>query len=191
MCLSLVSPVKAWREITSELSGQFCASINFIDNSATVQPKYSFRPEGVVDGTSLRNGSLFYGALPHEAVCTENLTPWKKLLPCFAHKGLATLLNANHLFNSYYFSMAIDFRPVCRVSYWANEFYYSWWHCLQLGHQLRDNFSWIVTKRFSCLQPSGRFWRKAELVFSQTVRHYTDQHLHYGWQDDAILRHHW
>ncbi|XP_054165378.1 GPI transamidase component PIG-T-like [Oppia nitens] len=108
------NPQKAWRDITSELSGQFCASINFIDNSATIQPKYSLRPEGVIDGDSLRNGSLFYGALPHESVCTENLTPWKKWLPCFSAKGLATLLNAGHLFNSYYFSLAVDFKPICR-----------------------------------------------------------------------------
>ena len=25
---------------------------------------------------------LMYAALPHEIVCTENLTPWSKLLPC-------------------------------------------------------------------------------------------------------------
>ena len=111
----MFSPTKAWKDITSELSGQFCASINFIDNSATVQPKYSFRPEGVIDSNYLKNSSVFYGALPHESVCTENLTPFKKLLPCFATKGLATLLNAQYLFNSYYFSMAIDFRPICRV----------------------------------------------------------------------------
>ena len=71
---------------------------------------------GVIDGNSLRNGSVFYGALPHESVCTENLTPWKKLLPCFVKKGLATLLNSGHLFNTFYFSLAVDFRPICRVS---------------------------------------------------------------------------
>ncbi|CAG2163757.1 unnamed protein product, partial [Oppiella nova] len=124
------NPQKAWRDITSELSGQFCSSINFIDNSATVQPKYSLRPEGVIDGNSLRNGSIFYGALPHESVCTENLTPWKKLLPCFATKGLATLLNAAHLFNSYYFSLAVDFRPIwlatlLNAAHLFNSYYFS------------------------------------------------------------------
>ena len=27
---------------------------------------------------------LYYAAMPWETVCTENLTPWKKLLPCEA-----------------------------------------------------------------------------------------------------------
>ena len=27
---------------------------------------------------------LYYAAMPWENVCTENLTPWKKLLPCEA-----------------------------------------------------------------------------------------------------------
>lgn len=30
--------------------------------------------------------------LPHEAVCTENLTPWLRLLPCGDQAGLASLL---------------------------------------------------------------------------------------------------
>lgn len=97
------------------LSGQFCASFNFIDSTGSVEPKVSFRPEGFADPNSIRDDSVFYAALPTETVCTENLTPWKKLLPCFAKSGLATLLNAVHVFNSNYFSLALDLRPVCRV----------------------------------------------------------------------------
>ena len=104
--------------MTNLLSGQFCASLNFIDSAASVQPKYSLRPEGHADTENTRNDSVFYAALPTETVCTENLTPWKKLLPCFAKSGLATLLSAVHVFNSNYFSLAIDIRPVCRVSYY-------------------------------------------------------------------------
>eukprot|EP00967_Tisochrysis_lutea_P101446 scaffold152237_cov14-Tisochrysis_lutea.AAC.1 len=33
-----------------------------------------------------------YAALPRESICTENLTPWLKLLPCRDAAGLATLL---------------------------------------------------------------------------------------------------
>lgn len=123
---TLNSPAKSWKDVTSELSGQFCASVNFIDNSVTVQPKYSFRPEGVINGQSLNNDSVFYASLPHEAVCTENLTPWKKLLPCFGKKGLASLLNSGHVFNTFYHSIAIDFRPICRVISFQilNIFYY-------------------------------------------------------------------
>lgn len=98
------------------LSGQFCASLNFIDSAASVQPKFSLRPEGYANEDVLRNDSVFYAALPTETVCTENLTPWKKLLPCSSKSGLATLLNAVHVFNSNFFALALDIFPVCRVS---------------------------------------------------------------------------
>jgi phosphatidylinositol glycan class T len=110
------NPAKSWTTVSSILSGQFCASLNFVDNAVTVQPALSFRPEGLVDKKSLRNQSVFYAAVPHETVCTENLTPFKKLLPCFAKSGLASLLSAIHLFNSNFFSMAIDMRSVCKRS---------------------------------------------------------------------------
>lgn len=43
----------------------------------------SFRPTGISDSQKSLNSSLLrYGTLPREIVCTENLTPWKKLLPC-------------------------------------------------------------------------------------------------------------
>ncbi|RWS07996.1 GPI transamidase component PIG-T-like protein [Dinothrombium tinctorium] len=107
------NPQKAWRDVTSVLSGHFCASLNFIDKAATVQPVYSFKPEGVLQNGSMRNDLLFYAALPHEALCTENLTPWKKLLPCFDKAGLASLLNARHIFNSHFVSLALDLKPIC------------------------------------------------------------------------------
>ncbi len=51
----------------------------------------------------------------------ENLTPWKKLLPCVAggsnHKGLAGLLdNAPKLHHSAYHSLRMDLRQICAVS---------------------------------------------------------------------------
>uniref|UniRef100_K7M1Y2 GPI transamidase component PIG-T n=1 Tax=Glycine max TaxID=3847 RepID=K7M1Y2_SOYBN len=52
----------------------FCASINFVESSTTYSaPELAFQ-------SAL--SSLRYGTLPREAVCTENLTPWLKLLPC-------------------------------------------------------------------------------------------------------------
>ena len=52
---------------------------------------------------------------------TENLTPWKKLLPCLASgsndKGLAGLLdNAPKLHHSAYHSLRMDLREICAVS---------------------------------------------------------------------------
>ena len=50
----------------------------------------------------------------------ENLTPWKKLLPCVTggnnHKGLAGLLeNAPKLHHSAYHSLRMDLRKICAV----------------------------------------------------------------------------
>ncbi len=46
-------------------------------------------------------------------VCTENLTPFLKLLPCKGKTGIATLLDGHKLFDASWQSMAIDVRPVC------------------------------------------------------------------------------
>ncbi|XP_063951719.1 GPI transamidase component PIG-T-like [Lytechinus pictus] len=62
-----------------------------------------------------RNTSLLrHASLPREVVCTENLTPWKKLLPCDSKAGLASLFKADKLYNAHYHSLAVDIRPVCR-----------------------------------------------------------------------------
>lgn len=49
-------------------------------------------------------------------VCTENLTPWKKLLPCDSKSGLASLLNSGYIHNTRYHSIALHLRPICRDS---------------------------------------------------------------------------
>ncbi|KAI1297266.1 GPI transamidase component PIG-T [Halotydeus destructor] len=108
------NPEKGWKEVTSLLSGQFCASLNFIDKAGSINPRHSFRPEGAVNVEEMHNSSVYYASLPHEAVCTENLTPWKKLLPCFSKSGMASLLSATHLFNTNYFSLSLDLKPVCK-----------------------------------------------------------------------------
>ena len=47
---------------------------------------------------------------PFEVVCTENLTPWLKLLPCGSSAGLASLLDASKLYDTTYHSLAIHVR---------------------------------------------------------------------------------
>ena len=74
---------QTWKDLVNTLSGLFCSSLNFLDAKSTVAPKWSFRPRGLSQpGQSKSDALLRYGALPREVVCTENLTPWKKLLPC-------------------------------------------------------------------------------------------------------------
>lgn len=59
----------------------FCASFSQIDQKFTVAPEYAYRPEGAFVN-NVDNKFVRYGVLPSENVCTENLTPWKKMLPC-------------------------------------------------------------------------------------------------------------
>ncbi|KAI8329631.1 GPI transamidase component PIG-T [Chlamydoabsidia padenii] len=107
---------KHWKSLTNVLSGLFCASLNFIDETLTTEPQFSFRPEPIEDEPvfMVDNNVLRYGALPHENVCTENLTPWIKLLPCKSKNGVAALLNAHEIYNSNFHSMSIHAKSVCK-----------------------------------------------------------------------------
>ena len=109
---------KSWRRLTNALSGQFCASLNFLDSTQSVSPVWSLRPSGVRARTSdhkkdTKESYFRFGTLPGENVCTENLTPWKKLLPCQARRGLATLLNARSIHTTKYHSIGLTLRNVC------------------------------------------------------------------------------
>lgn len=77
----------AWIGLVNSLSGLFCSSFNFVTLTNTIQPLWTFSPEGLnLGGTNASHQR--YANLPREIVCTENLTPWKKLLPCESHVGL-------------------------------------------------------------------------------------------------------
>uniref|UniRef100_A0A8C7V3Q5 Phosphatidylinositol glycan anchor biosynthesis, class T n=1 Tax=Oncorhynchus mykiss TaxID=8022 RepID=A0A8C7V3Q5_ONCMY len=111
-CQDTVTDVDiAWKELTNVLSGIVCASLNFIDSTNTVQPSASFKPLGVGNGNAFSANAV----LPREIVCTENLTPWKKLLPCGAKTGLAVLMNSEKVFHSSFYSQALHITPVCQV----------------------------------------------------------------------------
>lgn len=71
----------------------------------------AFSPEG--DHRNTRNLHLLHGTLPHEVVCTENLTPFLKLLPCKGKAGISSLLDGHKLFDASFQTMALDVRPVC------------------------------------------------------------------------------
>lgn len=73
----------------------------------------SFQPEGDHSDATMSNLHLLHGTLPREVVCTENLTPFLKLLPCKGKAGIASLLDGHKLFDSSWQSMAIDVKPVC------------------------------------------------------------------------------
>ncbi|PVI02854.1 GPI transamidase component GPI16 precursor [Periconia macrospinosa] len=100
-----------WQTLVNSLSGLFCASLNFIDATRTIRPVMAFEPEG--DHRNASNLHLLHGTLPHEVVCTENLTPFLKLLPCKGKAGISSLLDGHKLFDASFQTMAIDVRPVC------------------------------------------------------------------------------
>ncbi|XP_053610775.1 GPI transamidase component PIG-T [Plodia interpunctella] len=102
-----------WRKLSATLSGIFCASLNFIDNFNTVVPRMALWPTGAVRTTHNITLRLRYSSLPREIVCTENLTPWKKLLPCESSKGFSALLNSRLIHNTNYHSIGVHVRKVC------------------------------------------------------------------------------
>lgn len=102
-----------WLTLTNALSGLFCASLNFIDSTRTTRPVMSFQPSIHHLNTTQANLHLLHGTLPREVVCTENLTPFLKLLPCKGKAGISSLLDGHKLFDASWQSMSIDVVPVC------------------------------------------------------------------------------
>lgn len=104
-----------WNQLVNYLSGLFCASLNFIDSSSTTSPVTLFQP----DDSALLNIPLksqlhlFRSALPREPVCTENLTPFLKILPTKGKAGIASLLTGRKVFDSEWSSMAVDIFTIC------------------------------------------------------------------------------
>lgn len=111
--LMLARADKRWAALTNALSGLFCASLNFIDSTRTIRPVLSFQPSGHHSPAALERLHLLHGSLPREPVCTENLTPFLKLLPCKGKAGISSLLDGHKLFDAQWQSMSIDIAPVC------------------------------------------------------------------------------
>lgn len=89
----------SWKNLTHALSGLFCASINFLESSTTYSsPEWGF---------PLASSNLRYGTLPREAVCTENLTPWLKLLPCRDKSGISALMDRPSIYRGFYHSQRL------------------------------------------------------------------------------------
>ena len=117
---SLCSVDKSWAYFLEELSGQFCASLSQLGLPQNyISPSLSYRPSGLAPRIILSNASRIfrYAQLPHEEVCTENLTPWSKLLPCKKMSGLASMLKPRSVFKATYNALFIDVRRICMVSH--------------------------------------------------------------------------
>lgn len=110
---------RQWARLTNSLSGLFCASLNFVDELSTTFPRHYWGADGAAAGGAERADStagaapglrLYHlrAALPSEPVCTENLTPFLKLLPSRGKAGVASLLEGHKVFDSLWHGMAVD-----------------------------------------------------------------------------------
>ncbi|CAG7848170.1 SubName: Full=Related to GPI-anchor transamidase complex subunit Gpi16 {ECO:0000313/EMBL:CCA75436.1} [Serendipita indica DSM 11827] len=117
-----------WSGLSNALAGLFCASLSALPTSRTTSPRYAFRPEGQLPfypfdepsaaGTNKTQDGLDYvlrhAILPSENICTENLTPFIKLLPCKSYAGIAELLNPHKLFGGWWYGVGVH-------ATWNNE----------------------------------------------------------------------
>jgi phosphatidylinositol glycan class T len=123
---------RSWRKLVNSLAGKFCASLMSADHTVLVEPKLSLEKQpsqmsgsssnnstfsddvlgGRVNGRPTTSERFLYSNLPEEILCTQNLTPWKKLLSCYSNSGVASLLNAVNLFKSSFSSLSIDMEPI-------------------------------------------------------------------------------
>lgn len=121
-----------WHRLVSDLSGYFCASLNFIDSTKTAWPSSEVFASG-----NENKGWLLHGVLPGEPVCTENLTPFLKLLPCKGQAGVASLMDGHRIFDSMWDSISVN--VVRDGSDWRLEQRLS--HVVDVDHQLKRNKS--------------------------------------------------
>ncbi|SPO25694.1 related to GPI-anchor transamidase complex subunit Gpi16 [Ustilago trichophora] len=93
-----------WKGLTSALAGLFCTSLDALDERQTVQPHHAYPSPRTTFNTTYQT---LHALLPTEGVCTENLTPFVKLLPCKNSAGLSTLLNPLSLFSANFQGLAV------------------------------------------------------------------------------------
>ncbi|KAF0693516.1 Aste57867_15542 [Aphanomyces stellatus] len=86
-----------WRGLTQQLAGLFSASLNKMDSTVVYASPTS----------SSSSSILLHGMLPREELCTENLSPWLKLLPCRAHAGLGAWIRPLHVLDADFLSMGL------------------------------------------------------------------------------------
>ncbi|KAI0312755.1 GPI transamidase component PIG-T [Amylostereum chailletii] len=100
-----------WKGTQNALAGLFCASLGGMDTQRTTTPTRAFPPTGDLPLLPSPNvHRLRHATLPAEHVCTENLTPFLKLLPCPAQAGVAALLEPHRIFDADWHGLGVDVR---------------------------------------------------------------------------------
>lgn len=100
-----------WRGITSELGGLFSASLNQMDSTVVHAPLAPATPKqlGSYPEMKVNNETTLFlqATLAREELCTENLTPWLKMLPCRSIAGLGRLIDPIQLVSGEYLSLSL------------------------------------------------------------------------------------
>uniref|UniRef100_K3WZ64 GPI transamidase component n=1 Tax=Globisporangium ultimum (strain ATCC 200006 / CBS 805.95 / DAOM BR144) TaxID=431595 RepID=K3WZ64_GLOUD len=102
-----------WRGITAELGGIFSASLNQMDETVVTRPfPFDADPSALgafsMDNTATSPDVLFlHAGLAREEICTENLTPWLKMLPCRSITGLGKLIDPIKYLSGEYLSLSL------------------------------------------------------------------------------------
>ena len=100
-----------WKALQNSLSGLFCASLGNMDALHTTSPTHAFLPTGDLPRLPTPDAyTLRHATLPAERVCTENLTPFLKLLPCPSRAGIAALLEPHKIFDADWHGLGVHVR---------------------------------------------------------------------------------
>ncbi|SGZ52371.1 CIC11C00000001446 [Sungouiella intermedia] len=102
-----------WLRLAESLSGFFCALLNFVNSAITTFPRHESMIESGYVASANNSIYLMRAALPDEPICTENLTPFLKMLPTRGKAGIASLLDGHKLYDSLWHSMSIDLSTEC------------------------------------------------------------------------------
>jgi phosphatidylinositol glycan class T len=84
-----------------------------MDTLHTTSPTRAFAQTGDLPRLASPHGHghvLRHATLPAERVCTENLTPFLKLLPCPARAGVAALLEPHKIFDADWHGLGVSVR---------------------------------------------------------------------------------
>jgi GPI-anchor transamidase subunit T len=107
-----------WTGVTNAISGLVCTSLNTLaSNARSTSPALlhptspAFPPVATAFAVREPESSVLlntYGVLSQEALCTENLAGFIKLLPCREHAGFATFLKPDAVFGSPFHSISLE-----------------------------------------------------------------------------------
>lgn len=104
--VSNITLSERWSTLRNAISGLICASFSTMNDELSSSPSPIVQSGISAKTLSTTKRECIHGSLPKEATCTENLTPWVRLLPCRDRAGVGALLNPLHLFDVSYHAMS-------------------------------------------------------------------------------------